>query len=84
MSVPENQRNPALLVERAQLAVHRKAYDAALTDANLAERHWARLPPKLIFSRKAMIYETQAASWQGKFYESGGEDLMSGHRAVQA
>ena len=84
MTLPENHRNPALLVERAQLAIQRGAYDAALKDANLADRHWARLPSKMLFSRRAMIYETQAASWQGKFYRSGGGDLMACHRAIQS
>jgi hypothetical protein len=36
----------------------------------LAERHWARLPPELVFAKKAEIYEVEAASYQGLFYKS--------------
>ena len=84
MILAENQRNPTLLVERAQLAIYRKDYEGALKHANLAERHWARIPSSLMFSRKAMIYETQAAAWQGKFYQSGGEDLSACHRSIRS
>jgi hypothetical protein len=84
MILAENQRNPTLLVERAQLAIYRKDYEGALKHANLAERHWARIPSSLMFSRKAMIYETQAAAWQGKFYRSEGEDLSACHRSIRS
>ncbi len=83
MAVPENRYNPTLLVEDAELYIRKKDYDMALQQANLAERHWARLPSELIFSRKAMIYEIQASSWQGKYYNSGGEDMNSLDNAIR-
>jgi len=84
MTLPENRRNPVLLAEQAQLAIYRKDYDGALRHASLAERHWARIPSGMVFSRKAMIYEAQAAAWQGKFYKSGGDDLQSCGKAIRA
>jgi len=75
MSSPENQYNPMLLVEDAELLIRRKRYAQALAQADLAERYWARLPSEHIFSRKAMIYEIQAGAHQGLFYESGGENM---------
>ena len=38
-----------------------------------------REPPE-----KAMIFEAQAAAWQGKFHQSSGDDLMACHRAIQS
>lgn len=74
MTQPENRYNPALLVEEAELAIRNKNYQLALDKANLAERHWARLPSDLIFSRKVMIYEIQARSHEGLFISSGGDN----------
>jgi hypothetical protein len=84
MSMSENQYNPQFLTEQAEIAIRREDYESALEKANLAERHWARLPSDLIFSRKAMIYEIQAGAYQGKFYDSGGEDLDSLYQAIRA
>jgi len=84
MSSPENQYNPQYLTEQAEIAMRRDDFDTALERANLAERHWARLPSELIFSRKAMIYDIQASAHQGKFYESGGEDLESLYQAIRS
>ncbi len=84
MSVPENQYNPALLSEQGQLAIERKDWKTAVAKADLAERHWQRLPSELIFTRKAMIYELQAAGWQGVFYDSGGADLPALQASIRA
>jgi len=84
MSVPENEYNPQFLTEQAEIAIQHKDWDTALEKANLAERHWARLPSDLIFTRKAMIYEIQASAYQGKFYASGGEDLDSLYAAIRS
>ncbi len=84
MAVPENQYNPALLVEQGEMAIETADYGGALDSATLAERHWARLPSDLIFSRKAMIYEIQAAAWQGIFYESEGDDSSALDAAIQS
>ena len=84
MEIPENQYNPALLAEQSQVSIERKDWRIALERATLAERQWQRLPPDLVFSRKAMIYECQAAAYQGLFYDSGGEDLDSLDQAVRA
>ncbi|MFT7520300.1 MAG: serine/threonine protein kinase [Kiritimatiellia bacterium] len=81
---PENQYNPALLAEGAHTDIKNRRYQQALDRAKLAERHWARLPPEMIFSRKAMIYEAQAAAWQGKFYTSGGSDTQSLESAIKS
>jgi len=83
MAVPENRYNPTLLVEEAEIQIRKRNYNKALEKANLAERHWARLPSSLIFSRKMMIYEIQASSWQGKYYESGGEDMDALDKAIR-
>ncbi|MCK6507039.1 hypothetical protein L6R53_27305, partial [Myxococcota bacterium] len=71
MLLPENQYNPIYLSDLGRYHVNRKQYETALEKATLAERYWARLPPELVFSKKAEIYETQAAAWQGRFYKSG-------------
>ncbi len=74
MLLPENQYNPVYLSDLGRYLVNHKQYSAALQKADLAERYWARLPSELVFSKKAEIYETQAAAWQGRFYQS--EDDM--------
>lgn len=83
LAIPENQYNPQLLVESAAVLMAKREYDAALAKAALAEKHWARLPSDDIFARKAMIYEIQAASWQGIFYQSEGNDLNALHASIQ-
>lgn len=74
MVLPENQYNPVYLTDYARWHVNHAEYDKALDKASLAERYWARIPPELVFSKKAEIYEIQAAAWQGKFYKSD-EDM---------
>jgi serine/threonine protein kinase len=74
MLLPENQYNPVYLTDYARWHVNHAEYDKALDKASLAERYWARIPPELVFSKKAEIYEIQAAAYQGRFYKSG-EDL---------
>ena len=70
MSRPENQYNPLVLVEYGRYYVNRGDYQRALDKATLAERHWARIPPELIFLKKTEIYEIEAAAYQGLFYQS--------------
>ena len=82
MMLPENQYNPVYLSDLGRYYVNRKQYDRALQEATLAERYWARLPPELVFSKKAEIYETQAAAWQGRFYQSG-DDLEMLDQAIR-
>jgi len=67
---PENQYNPVVLAEYSRYYVNKKDYQRALDKAVLAERHWARLPPELVFAKKAEIFEVEAASYQGLFYKS--------------
>ncbi len=67
---PENQYNPVVLSEYARYYVNKRDYQRALDKAVLAERHWARLPPELVFVKKAEIYEVEAAAYQGLFYKS--------------
>jgi hypothetical protein len=81
---PENRYNPVFLAEGAHLDIEDRKFDRALQRAETAERHWARLPSDLVFSRKAMIYEAQAAAWQGLFYSSGGEDRNALQRSILA
>jgi hypothetical protein len=83
MSVPENQYNPALLVEQAQAAMEAHDYNAALERSKLAERHWARLPSDLIFSRKALIYEIEAKAHLGRFYASEGDEPNELFRSIR-
>jgi hypothetical protein len=83
MRVPENRYKPELLVEQAELAIVNVDYDVALSSAQLAERHWARLPSDLVFTRKAMIYEIQAAAHTGKFYASDGAELDELEHAIR-
>lgn len=82
MTLPENQYNPVFLADYARWHVNRGEYDRALDRAEKAERYWARLPSELVFSKKAEIYEIEAAAWQGKFYKSG-EDLELLENAVR-
>lgn len=74
MVLPENQYNSVYLSKKATYYANSGSYQSALDVANEAERYWARIPPELVFSTKADIYATQAASWQGLFYKDG-EDL---------
>ncbi len=83
MSLPENQYNPALLVEEAWVAMGRRDWSSALARSDRAERHWARLPSGLIFSRKAMIYEIQAKAHLGSFYASEGDDASELDHAIK-
>jgi serine/threonine protein kinase len=70
MELPENQYNSVFLAKQAAWYANRKMYRDALSAAGTAERYWARIPPDLVFETKADIYETQAAAYQGLFYES--------------
>jgi hypothetical protein len=77
MRKPENQYNPVFLTDYARYYANRGSFSRALEQANLAERHWQRLPSELIFVKKAEIYEIQAASYQGLFYDSDSDtDLL--------
>jgi hypothetical protein len=69
-TLPENEYNPVVLVEAARYYVNKGDFQRALDKATKAERHWARIPPELIFVKKAEIYEILAASYQGLFYKS--------------
>ena len=78
MRKPENQYNPVYLTDYARYYANRGSYTRALEQASLAERHWQRLPSDLIFLKKAEIYEIQAASYQGLFYDSESDlDLLA-------
>ncbi|NCG21733.1 MAG: protein kinase, partial [Rhodobacterales bacterium] len=80
---PENHYRPEYLVEAAQLSLAKKDYRGALASAELAERHWARLPSDLIFTRKAAIYELEAAAHTGLFYGSDGEQTEQLNSALR-
>lgn len=82
-ALPENGYNPQYLAADALLLVNSGQYDRALTRAQQAEKYWSRLPPAQSFAMRAQIYEVEAASWQGKFYNSGG-DLGSLDSAIRA
>jgi hypothetical protein len=84
LAQPENQYHPELLAEAAELAFERKDYDGALKYSSRAEQYWARLPPDLVFSRKALIYEIEGAAWTSKFYASEGADPTSLANAIQS
>ena len=71
MAVPENQYSPVYLTDQARWCANHADYKKAIEKAQLAERYWARLPPELVFTKKAEIYEIEAAAWQGQFYQSG-------------
>ena len=81
--VPANQYRPEFLVEDAELAVRRQDWEKALAQATAAERHWARMPSDIVFSRLAMIHEVKAQAALGQFYASGGEDLDALDAAVR-
>lgn len=83
MARPENQYNPALLVEQAHAAMEASDWPLALERAQLAERHWARLPSELIFSRKALIYEIEAKAHLGMFYASEGDEPNELYRSIR-
>lgn len=83
MSQPSNHYDPVLLIEQAQLAIDARDYARALERAKLAERHWARLPSNLIFTRKAMIYEISASANTGLYYASEGDDADALHHAIR-
>lgn len=71
MAVPENRYSPVYLTDQARWLANHKEFTKAIEQAQLAERYWARLPPELVFTKKAEIYEIEAAAWQGQFYQSG-------------
>jgi len=70
MTLTENQYNPIYLTDLAHYYTNKGRYQRAIDSATLAERYWARLPSSLVFSKKAEMYEIQAASYQGLFYRS--------------
>ncbi len=72
-ALPENGYNPQFLAADALFLVNSGLYDRALTRAQLAEKYWSRLPPSQSFAMRTQIYEVEAAAWQGKFYNSGGD-----------
>jgi hypothetical protein len=65
LSLPENAYNPAVLIDMGRYELNHKSYAKALERANMAERHWQRLPPEVIAERKAQIYELQAKASRG-------------------
>lgn len=83
MSLKENQYNPVLLVEDAADAIGQKQYDEALSRAKVAEQHWARMPPSLVFTRKALIYEIEALAHTGQFFDSEGKDVNALRGAIR-
>ncbi|MEM6929249.1 MAG: hypothetical protein AAF602_20080 [Myxococcota bacterium] len=83
MTKPENKYSPVLLVEHAQDAMEQKQYGEALERAKVAEQHWARMPPALVFTRKALIYEIEALAHTGLFYESEGRDVNELRGAIR-
>lgn len=83
MVLPENQYNPVFLTDLARWHANHGEYERALEKAEKAERYWARLPSELVFSKKAEIYEIQAAATQGRFYKAK-DDLELLERASAA
>lgn len=83
MQLPENRYNPVYLSKEAVYLANDKRYADALARADLAERHWARTPPELVYKTKLDIYAVQAASYQGLFYASGG-DTETLDKAIRA
>ena len=83
LALPENQYSPVFLIEDGILAITNKDYSTALLRANLAERHWQRMPSDLIFSRKIMIYETQAKAWYGIHVKSEGDDVNALRESIR-
>src|SRR5690606_19756262 len=84
MRVPENRYRPEWAVEQADLAVRRRDWQAAIDRATFAERHWARLPSDLIFSRMASTHELLPSAHMGLFYPSDGVDLPHLDAALRA
>jgi serine/threonine protein kinase len=84
MRLPENTYNPVYLTEAAGVSIAYKDYETALARARKAELHWARLPSQAVFSRKAMIYEQQAAAWYGLYVQSDGADAEALGQAIRA
>lgn len=84
MRIPENRYRPEWAVEQADLAIHRRDWQTALDHATFAERHWARLPSDLIFTRMASTYEILASAHMGLFYASDGTDLPHLEAALRA
>lgn len=84
MALPDNGYKPEWVVEEAQIALESSDYATALERATFAERHWARLPPALVFSRKTLIYEIQAQANTGLFYASEGDDIQLLLGAIRA
>lgn len=82
LSLPRNEYNPQYLVEQAELYLRQGDYETALDRARQAERNWARLPSDILFSRKAMIYETEALAYQGLFNDAGDPDNL--YRSMRA
>lgn len=70
LAVPENRYNAVFLTKDATWLIQQKRYAEALARAQDAERHWARIPPDLVFATKADLYEAQAAAWLGLFYQN--------------
>jgi len=83
MQLPENRYSPVFLSKQARYYANRGDFQSAYDKAVQAERYWARIPPDLVFSTKAEIYEIQAASLQGLFYKSE-DDLDLLDRSVRA
>ncbi|MBX2796142.1 MAG: protein kinase [Myxococcales bacterium] len=83
MTLPANRYNPVLLVEEAQEAADREDWPAALKSARSAEQHWARIPPELVYTRKALIYEIMASSHTGQFYASEGTEVEMLDQAIR-
>ena len=73
LAQPENQYKPEYLVEQAEIDLRARRWGPALETARTAERYWARMPPDLIFSKKALIYEIEAAANTGIFFDSEGK-----------
>jgi serine/threonine protein kinase len=82
LSIPRNEYNPQYLVEQAELYLRQGNFETALARAQTAERNWARLPSDILFSRKAMIYETEALALQGLFYQASDPDML--YKSIRA
>jgi len=78
----ENRYNSIFLSKRARWYANNRKYDRALADAKKAEQHWARIPNALSFETKTEIFEVQAASLQGLFYQSE-DDLELLDKAIR-
>jgi tetratricopeptide (TPR) repeat protein len=76
MALPENQYNPVWLTAVARQHVNDQRYQMALDRAKEAERYWQRIPSEIMFAKKAEIFEIQAASYQGLFYNSEDVELL--------